>query len=94
MARVSSFTGKPLYSTVTENPRRKDSIGYKSHRIILKNPGISFEDFVRKGGDPASLRWDLEHGYITTNKPRAKVAKKAAPAANENHPTGTPRKTA
>ena len=71
MARESSFMGKPLYSTVGTNPRRKDSIGYKSHQIILKNPGITFEEYVKKGGEPASLRWDMLHGYVTTRKPRS-----------------------
>jgi hypothetical protein len=82
MAKTVSFEGKTLYSTQDANPRRKDSIGYKSHRILLRHPeGILYEDFIKKGGEPAALRWDFAHGYVTTTKPRVKNTTRAT---NEN----------
>jgi hypothetical protein len=46
------------------NPRRKDSAGYKSLQIIIDNPGILTEDYVKAGGRLNDLRWDLAHGNV------------------------------
>jgi hypothetical protein len=70
MARISSIASKPLFPTVATNPRRKDSCGFHSMKIILRNPGITYEDFVAKGGRPVDVRWDIAHGNVTTTKPR------------------------
>jgi hypothetical protein len=70
MARISEFAGKPLFAKVSSNPRRSDSYGHKSMAIILRKPGIAYEDFVAKGGRSADLRYDIAHGHVTTRKPR------------------------
>jgi hypothetical protein len=59
-AKASAFK---LYPVAKENPRRADTPGHKSFGIILKNPGISYEDFKKKGGRAQDLRWDIDHGH-------------------------------
>jgi hypothetical protein len=46
------------------NPRRKGSAGFKSLQIIIDNPGILTEDYVKAGGRLNDLRWDLAHGNV------------------------------
>lgn len=66
-ASSGAFAGKKLYSTSKDgtNPRREGSIGFKSHAIVLKNKGITYEDFIAKGGRSGDVRWDVEHGFMT-----------------------------
>jgi hypothetical protein len=71
MPRISEFAGKPLFAKVASNPRRPDSHGHKSMAIILRKPGITYEDFLAKGGRNGDLRYDTVHGHVTTRKPRA-----------------------
>lgn len=52
--------GAPMY----ENPRRKNSHGYKSLQLVIDNPGITTEEFVKLGGRLNDLRWDLDHGNV------------------------------
>jgi hypothetical protein len=47
-----------------QNPRRKDSHGYRSLQIIIDNPGITTEEFIAKGGRLNDLRWDIAHGNV------------------------------
>jgi hypothetical protein len=64
--RPSPFAGMRLYSTQEENPRRKDSLGYKSHEIVRKNPGIYFEDYILKGGRSKDLTYDYTRKLTRT----------------------------
>jgi hypothetical protein len=84
MAKTSIFAGVKLFAVGDANPRRKGSVGFKSHAIIRKNPGITYEAYVEKGGIPASLRFDYAMGYVTNRAPRAKAkTAKAAKAQTE-----------
>lgn len=62
--RPSAYEGKFIYPLVDENPRRKGSHGFRSFRIILKKPGIAYEDFIKAGGLSHGLRWDLERSFV------------------------------
>jgi hypothetical protein len=62
--RPSAFAGKHLTAIVETNPRRKDTGGHKSMEIILKNPGILFEDFIKKGGRSGDVAWDIAHEHV------------------------------
>lgn len=62
--RKPKFAGMNLYPKVEHNPRRPKSQGHRSMSIILASPGISAEDFAKKGGRYMDLRWDIEKGYV------------------------------
>ncbi len=62
--RTSALAGKALYSTKDENPRRAGSHGHRSFQIILDQPGISYEDYVEKGGRLSDAKWDIEKGNL------------------------------
>jgi predicted GIY-YIG superfamily endonuclease len=59
--RVSTFKGKKITSLVQENPRVAGSHGWQSMKIILDNPGITYEEFIQKGGRRVDLAWDLKY---------------------------------
>jgi hypothetical protein len=65
--KPSRSAGKGLYptqSTVEKgNPRRENTHGRKSLQIIIDNPGISYEDFLTKGGRNKDLLWDIKYGH-------------------------------
>lgn len=58
--------GKKLYFTGKDgvNPRRDGTWGFKSLQIIISNPGIKFEDWVKKGGRTVDLYWDMKYDRI------------------------------
>lgn len=69
--RASEFAGKTLVGAVKENqegavvnPRRAGTPGHKSLGLILDagKAGITYEDFIEKGGRNQDLRWDIAHG--------------------------------
>jgi len=72
MSITSKFAGVKLFAVGDVNPRRKGSIGYKSHALIRKNPGITYEAYVEKGGVPASLRYDFDSAFVVTGSAKAK----------------------
>ena len=50
---------------VKENPRRTGTEGYKSMAVILKNKGITVEEFLEKRPNRSrDLRWDIEAGNV------------------------------
>lgn len=64
--RASSLAGKTLWMSektlIQGNTRRVGSFGWVSMEVIIKDPGITYEDFIRDGGRSVDLRWDIEHG--------------------------------
>lgn len=62
--RPATYAGTKLYPLVDGNPRRRGSHGWHSFKIILNNPGITYDDFIKKGGLNHGLRWDVGHGYV------------------------------
>lgn len=66
--RRSAFVGMLLTSTQESNPRKKETAGHKSHAIIMRTPGISYEEFRKRGGRSVDLAWDIERGYVKTKK--------------------------
>lgn len=53
-----------IHPKVTENPRRAGSHGFNSMKIVLKNPGLTYEEYIERGGRPQDLRWDIEKGHL------------------------------
>ena len=62
--RQSTMMGKTIRAIVERNTRRAETHGFKSLGIILANPGISVEEFVKKGGRLVDLRWDVNKGNV------------------------------
>mgnify|MGYP005829755713 CR=1 FL=1 len=58
-----------IVKTVDENPRRKNTFGYKSFQKI-KN-GMTVEQFIEKGGRLRDLHWDINKGYVKLSKKSA-----------------------
>jgi hypothetical protein len=54
---------------LTENPRREGGFGYKAMDVVLRNPGISYEEYVVCGGRKQDLAWDLAKGNVTLEFP-------------------------
>jgi hypothetical protein len=69
--RASNFGGMFLYPKVEANPRRAGSFGAISLGIIISNPGISFDDFIKKGGRAKDLAWDIKAGHARVSKVQA-----------------------
>jgi hypothetical protein len=61
--KKSAYEGKKLYPVADAckdgNPRRAGSAGHKSMEIIIKNPGITYEEFIKKGGRAKDVLWDV-----------------------------------
>ena len=62
--RKAVYAGKKLYPLVEANPRQAGSHGWHSIKIILENPGITYEDFIAAGGLNHGLRWDIDHKFV------------------------------
>lgn len=64
--RKGKFTGKHLFPSddLTENPRREGTQAHKSMSIIIKAPGVAFEDFIASGGKTSNLSWDIDHHRV------------------------------
>jgi hypothetical protein len=67
--RKSVHSGKSLHPKHTEdgklvNPRREGTHGFNSYSILLKHPGIKYEDYIAKGGRHNDLAWDIAHDYV------------------------------
>lgn len=67
--RTSKYSGMkltPSKEAAAKNPRKEGSHGFKSIEIIRKNPGITYEDYIKKGGRNNDLEWDVSKGNVTT----------------------------
>jgi hypothetical protein len=60
--RNKKFNGLYIYKLSAENPRRKNSVGHRSHGLIVN--GMRYEEFIKMGGRNMDLKWDLKHGYV------------------------------
>ena len=61
--RKSQYAGKKLYRKTQENPRRKGSHGFHSFEVI--EDGITYEEFLERGGRLKDLDWDISKGHVT-----------------------------
>ena len=69
--RISSktkFANHNLFANVNSNPRRKETFGYYSMEIILNNPGITYENYLAKGGRLQDLNWDLARNRVKVSE--------------------------
>ena len=64
----SKYAGMSLYSFTDSNHRRQGSFGYHSMQIIIENNGISYEDYISKGGRTRDLEWDLDNSHVAVRK--------------------------
>lgn len=62
--RKAIYAGKKLFPLVEVNPRQAGSHGWHSIKIILDNPGIVYEEFIKAGGLNNGLRWDIDHKFV------------------------------
>lgn len=60
----NAWVGKTLHAKTDKNDRRAGSIGYRSLQIIIDNPGITTEEFLKKGGRTGDLRWDVDRKRV------------------------------
>lgn len=58
----SQHSGKKLYKRVDENPRKKNTAGWHSFRIIVN--GMTYEQYRLAGGRTNDLAWDIDHGCV------------------------------
>ena len=66
----SKYAGMSLYSFTDSNHRRQGSFGYHSMQIIIENNGISYEDYISKGGRTRDLEWDLDKCHVSPSETR------------------------
>ncbi len=59
---VSEYAGKRLYATIDENYRKHGKRTYKSLDLILKNPGITYENYRRRDGSRKYLAEEVKRG--------------------------------
>lgn len=64
--RASTYAGKVITKLVDENPRREGTAGFQSFALI-KN-GMTYEQYVSKGGRRQDLAWDEAHKYVKVSK--------------------------
>ena len=84
---MGKYDGKILTPTVSKNPRKEGTHGYRSFEILLANPkGISYQSYKEAGGRNNDLTWDVDRNRVSisddTNavKPSAKKAKGSSKA--------------
>jgi len=62
--RKSIYKGRKITTDLLVNPRREESHGRNSLDIVIKNKGITYEEYVSKGGRRQDLAWDIEKGRV------------------------------
>jgi len=62
--RKSIYKGRKITTDLLVNPRREESHGYNSLNIVIKNKGLTYEEYVSKGGRRQDLAWDIEKGRV------------------------------
>jgi hypothetical protein len=60
--RTSAFSGKRITRQTKDNPRREGTFGFKSFALI--KDGMTYEDYIAKGGRRKDLDWDVKHGFV------------------------------
>jgi hypothetical protein len=72
--RVSEYANKWIVGTckideasgLPINPRKQGSHGHRSMAVVLEAgaDGLSYEDYIKGGGRPNDLKWDIDHGNV------------------------------
>jgi hypothetical protein len=62
--RKSAYSGQRLWYVHEENKRQAGSWGNKSMGIIIAEPGITYEKFVKEGGRTVDLAWDVKRDNV------------------------------
>jgi hypothetical protein len=70
---TSKYAGKRLYKLHIgdHNHRKTGTFGYHSMQIIIDHPGISYEDYITKGGRSNDLAWDIKRYHVVARKNNA-----------------------
>lgn len=55
-----------LRKLTRHNPRRQGTHGHTSFALIRS--GMTYEDYVARGGRNRDLAWDVERGYVALEK--------------------------
>lgn len=73
VGRTSKFANKMLFPGAKmpkdengkfKNPRRAGTFGHDNLQWIIDNPGITYEQFIAKGGLPINLRHDVIEDWV------------------------------
>ena len=56
--------GKKLFPVGDGSHRKTWSKGYSHFKILLDHPGCTYEEFIKLGGAPMHLNWDIDHGKV------------------------------
>jgi hypothetical protein len=72
--RVTVFADKRLFPVAGAKPRKPGTYGERSLAIIQAEPGISYKDYIAKGGRLKDITWDVDHGkaYVEPIEPAEK----------------------
>ncbi len=54
------------------NPRKAGSFGFRSMAIVIAQPGLTYEDYIKAGGRANDLSWDIAHGNVIILNPTTK----------------------
>ena len=54
------------------NPRKAGSLGFRSMAIVIAQPGLTYEDYIKAGGRANDLSWDIAHGNVIILNPTTK----------------------
>ncbi len=57
----SKYSGKRIYKLVQNNPRRLGTLGNRSFELY--EDGMTYEEYIAKGGEYKHLRWDLGYRF-------------------------------
>lgn len=71
VGKTSAIAGHKLFAIKDANTRKAGSFGWHSMKIIFDKPGITYEDFIKAGGRAVDVKWDIEHGNVRTEAPKA-----------------------
>jgi hypothetical protein len=58
---TGKYADKRVFALKETNPRRAGTHGYDSYQIILgKKEGVPYPEFIKAGGRPNDLQWDID----------------------------------
>lgn len=77
----SKYSGTNLWYVHETNKRQAGSWGNKGMQIIIDQPGISYEDFVKAGGRTVDLAWDVDRNNVVFSEDAMTAARAELAAA-------------
>lgn len=66
--KKGKYANAKIYPMTDVNPRKEKTIAYHAFQIILDNPGITYEDYISKGGHYNDLAYDHARNRCSIEK--------------------------